>query len=140
MKIESADIDANTHHILDVLNCQGAELFDNYKPGTKTIFSINATEDKNWLGGAIANLFGNTMHLSILGVDANFRRRRIGTHLLSEIEKLALDNHCLYLTVNTQDYQARNFYEKFGFEVFGYIEDTPFIGTVKFYMRKKLTK
>lgn len=43
------------------------------------------------------------------------------------------------MTVNTQDYQARKFYERHGFEVFASVENMPFVGTTKFYLKKQLT-
>ncbi|WP_438725415.1 GNAT family N-acetyltransferase [Enterococcus sp. DIV1368c] len=90
------------------------------------------------MGGAVASLFGNTLHLSLLAVDQSYRHEGIGSRLIEAVQQTALENQCLYMTVNTQDYQAREFYERHGFEVFASVENMPFVGTTKFYLKQQI--
>ncbi|MDO1605047.1 GNAT family N-acetyltransferase [Lactobacillus sp. YT155] len=138
MKLEKLELEENKENIIAILNTQQQELFSDVVQANERLFSIGAFENDEWRGGAIAKLYGNTMHLSLLGINIECRHQGVGTALMKKIEQLSIENKCLYLTVNTQDYQAREFYEHFGFEVFGSIKDTPFIGTTKYYLKKKL--
>lgn len=55
-----------------------------------------------------------------------------------QLAETALEKHCKYLTVNTQDYQALPFYKKNGVIIFGELEDSPIEGTTKYYLKKEL--
>ena len=126
----------NEEAIARILHQQSAEL--TASPPIKDTFSICAIENEQWLGGLTASLFGNTLHLSMLGVAKEFRGKKIGSRLIERLEEIAHQHNCLYMTVNTQDYQAKSFYEGHGFSVFAHLADTPFTGTTKFYLKKKL--
>lgn len=102
------------------------------------MYSIGAYDDQDYIGGAFAKRFGNTVHLSLLAVKTEWRGHAIGQKLVAKIEAFARERESRYLTVNTQDYQALAFYQKLGFTVFGSIEDTPFVGTTKYYLKKRL--
>lgn len=63
---------------------------------------------------------------------------QLGKKLVPKIEAFARERESRYLTVNTQDYEALAFYQKLGLTVFGSIDDTPFVGTTKYYLKKRL--
>jgi ribosomal protein S18 acetylase RimI-like enzyme len=44
-------------------------------------------------------------------------------------QEKAIERGVTSLTLNTQDFQARHFYEKLGFTVFGQLKDVPYVGT-----------
>ena len=128
----------NERVIIQLLEEQQEELFQTETK--KQQVSCAVYENDTYLGGATASIFGNTLHLSLLAVKKSARKQGIGTLLMNYIEKEAQNYHCTYITVNTQDYQARQFYERFGFSVFGEIKDTPFEGTTKYYLKKERTQ
>nr|WP_242543209.1 GNAT family N-acetyltransferase [Enterococcus sp. DIV1094] len=138
-EIKKSDIEKNEKKIIAVLNEQYTQSFTGNEPLTAKTISISAIKDEKWLGGAVASLFGNTLHLSLLGVEQSHRHESIGSRLIEAVQQEAMENQCLYMTVNTQDYQARRFYEKYGFDVFASVEDMPFVGTTKFYLKKQLS-
>jgi len=68
-------------------------------------------------------------HLSYLGVDKEFQRRRIGFQMMSDVFDRVYtisQNAGMYaLTLQALDVQAKNFYEKLGFEIYKDDPDNP---------------
>src|SRR5204862_307409 len=64
---------------------------------------------------------------------------RNGTRLLRAAEDYAVERGCFASTLETHSYQARPFYEKCGYQVFGTLEDHP-PGHAKYFMRKQLAE
>jgi ribosomal protein S18 acetylase RimI-like enzyme len=89
----------------------------------------------------IAGLLGHTLwngfFISALWVAEAVRRKGIGRQLLARAEELAIQNGCDHIHLDTFDFQARDFYEKNGFQIFGTIEDYP-IGHKRYYLVKRL--
>ncbi len=56
---------------------------------------------------------------------------------LTAIESEAIRHGCRNSYLDTFDYQAKPFYQRMGYEVFGTLEDYP-IGHSRFYLRKRL--
>jgi ribosomal protein S18 acetylase RimI-like enzyme len=68
------------------------------------------------------------------GIDA---RAGAGRRLMMEAEAEALRRGCCAAELDTFSFQARGFYERLGYSVFGALEDyAP--GQSRFYMRKRL--
>lgn len=104
----------------------------------KTFSCAAFNEQKEQIGGIIATQWMNTCHINLLAVSSPYRNQKIGLQLLEKAESFAQSQDARYLTVHTQDYQAKSFYEQFGYTVFGRIPDMPFTGTTKYYLVKDL--
>ena len=91
------------------------------------------------IGGAYGWSWGGTCYLHYLFVPAEMRRRGEGTRLLQAVEKEARTRRCHQIVVGTFDFQAPDFYRKFGFEVAGAVEGYP-RGHQLFSMVKPLDK
>lgn len=105
---------------------------------SNTDFSIALYDDNNYIGGITANKWMNTTHISLLAINKLYRGQGFGTLLLEKAENFALKSDSKLITIHTQDYQAKTFYEKYGYQVFGKLQDTPFIGTAKYYLVKRI--
>jgi len=92
-------------------------------------------------GEVIAAALGETgrgwLHVSVVWVDERSRGERLGTQLVNAMEAEAIRRGCHSAYLDTFSYQARPFYEKLGYEVFGTLENYP-SGHQRFYMRKRL--
>jgi GNAT superfamily N-acetyltransferase len=92
-------------------------------------------------GTVVAAALGETgrgwLHVSVVWVDEGSRGRRLGTRLVRAMEAEAVRRGCHGSYLDTFSYQARPFYEKLGYEVFGTLDDYP-PGHQRFYMRKRL--
>jgi GNAT superfamily N-acetyltransferase len=102
----------------------------------KLAFAI--VEEGEIVGGITAKMNYNRCHVSGLGIERAFRSSGYGAFLMKRIEEAAIEIGAKIITVSTQDFQAREFYEKLGYSVFGKLEDCPFDGTTKFYMSKRV--
>jgi GNAT superfamily N-acetyltransferase len=90
-----------------------------------------------WLGGLLGSLWGGWLHVRILWVDAAARGNGNGTRLLRAAEDYAVERGCFAATLETHSFQARPFYEKCGYEVFGTLENWP-PGHAKYFLKKQL--
>ena len=88
-------------------------------------------------GGLIGHTRWNWLYVAKLWVDERARGRGIGTQLLMAAEELARSRGCTDASLDTFDYQARPFYEKLGYELFGTLDGYP-PGYRQFYLRKRL--
>ncbi|GGC77253.1 GNAT family N-acetyltransferase [Enterococcus wangshanyuanii] len=101
-------------------------------------FSLALYDDGHYLGGVTANKWMNITHISLLALVNSARGKGYGTQLLKKAEAFAAKKGAAIITIHTQDYQAKTFYEQFGYSVFGKLDDVPFEGTTKFYLMKKI--
>jgi GNAT superfamily N-acetyltransferase len=75
--------------------------------------------------------------IDVLWVKEAYRKMGYGTRLLQELEKVAKEEKCSMIHLDTFDFQAKRFYEKNGFEVFGILENCP-PGHARYYMKKEI--
>jgi ribosomal protein S18 acetylase RimI-like enzyme len=111
-------------------------------PMENAVLTIAARDvDKKIIGGLVANLQPGWkwMHLHRLWVVESHRRVGIGRQLVETAEKHGRKRGCLYVAVDTFEFQARPFYEKQGYVVYAVREDYP-VGHRQFMMRKTLLK
>jgi GNAT superfamily N-acetyltransferase len=65
------------------------------------------------------------------------RKRGFGKELMKRAETYAIERGCTDAYLDTFSFQARPFYEKLGYRVFGTLENHP-VGHQHFFMTKKL--
>lgn len=91
-------------------------------------------------GRHVGGLWGKTaydwMFVEFLAVPEAWRGQDYGTALMREAESLARARGCIGIWLDTYDFQARGFYEKLGFTLFGTLEDQP-VGHNRFFLRKR---
>jgi GNAT superfamily N-acetyltransferase len=94
-------------------------------------------------GAVIGGLLGETNHrwlfVAALWVADSYRGRDIGTALLKAAEKEARRRRCLGVYLDTFSFQARPFYERLGYQLFGTLPDCP-PGGAKYYLYKRLAR
>ena len=73
-------------------------------------------EDGTVYGGVVAYLQSDSIHIDILWVDEPIRGQGYGAQLLQVAEEEAKKHGCSFSTVNTMDFQAEDFYLKYGYE------------------------
>lgn len=94
-------------------------------------------EDGSIAGGLLGDVYWGWLHINILWVDAGLRRQGYGEQLLKRAEEEALKKGCRAVHLDTMSFQAKPFYEKFGYTVFGVLDDLP-LGHQRIYLTKKL--
>ncbi len=91
------------------------------------------------VGGIRAVAFWNWLNIEVIWVDEKIRGTGVGRKLLNKAEEYAIKNNFFFASLETTSFQAREFYEKQGYEVFGKLADYP-KGYTMFYMKKVLVK
>jgi ribosomal protein S18 acetylase RimI-like enzyme len=89
------------------------------------------------MGGLLGGLWGGWLHVTYLWVDELARGQRWASKLMDQAEAYARERGCHWATLDTHSFQARPFYEKRGYEVFGTLDDYP-KGHQKYFLKKKL--
>lgn len=94
-------------------------------------------EDGSIAGGLLGDMYWGWLSINILWVDESLRRRGYGEKLLMMAEEEARKKGCRAIHLDTMSFQAKPFYEKFGYTVFGVLDDLP-IGHQRIFMTKTL--
>jgi GNAT superfamily N-acetyltransferase len=89
------------------------------------------------LGGVLGLLWGGWLQVTHLWVAEAARGAGHGTRLMEEAEAYARSRGAAAATLETYSFQARPFYERLGYQVFGTLDGYP-PGHVKFFLRKAL--
>jgi GNAT superfamily N-acetyltransferase len=88
-------------------------------------------------GGILADVWGGWLHIKFLWVEEGLREQGYGSQLLVAAEDEARVKGGRYAHVETFSFQARPFYERHGYRVFGELEDYP-AGHQYYFLSKRL--
>lgn len=94
--------------------------------------------DGTVMGGLEGRFLFESFYLDLLAVDPCARHQKAGSRLMEQLEAECLRRKIYTIFLNTQDYQAPGFYRKLGYEICGKMEDTPFRGTSRIFLKKVL--
>ncbi|APF22715.1 GNAT family N-acetyltransferase [Clostridium butyricum] len=67
----------------------------------------------------------NCVYIDVLWVKEEYRKEGLGSKILNEIEKVAKDKGCYLIHLDTFDFQAKDFYIKHGYDIFGILDECP---------------
>jgi catechol 2,3-dioxygenase-like lactoylglutathione lyase family enzyme/GNAT superfamily N-acetyltransferase len=119
--------DGLTEHVMPVIPTAG------FRP-----VGIFARDDTATIvGGVYALLNWSWLDIALLWVAEPLRGTGLGHRLLTMIEELGARHGCTHVHLDTFSFQARPFYERHGYEVFGTLDGYPGEHR-RFYMRKTL--
>jgi GNAT superfamily N-acetyltransferase len=86
-------------------------------------FVIGVRDEKNVMrGGVLADVYWDAMFLKYVWLDKAMRRQGIGRDLIRAAEEEGRKRGCTMAHLDTFSFQARGFYEKLGYKVFGTLE------------------
>lgn len=106
------------------------------KPGeVKHINIIVEDNNKEWIGGLVAETYWGWLNIQYLWVHNDYRKKSIGSILLKKAETVAVQQGCHRAQLNTYKFQAKAFYEKHGYTVVGKLENYP-PGSIYYWMSK----
>ena len=107
-------------------------------PGNHKPVRIIARDDAGRvIGGVIGETKWRWLYVSKLWVHESARGQGLGTKLMIAAEELARQRGCTDVSLDTFEFQARPFYEKLGYKLFGTLEGFP-PGYRQYYLTKKL--
>jgi len=99
-----------------------------------TIFVTHPDTDE-LLGGLWGSTAYSYLHIELLYLPEDLRNAGLGRRLMAQAEGEAIQRRCRGVWLDTFSFQARGFYERLGYNVFGTFEDYP-PGHSRFFLRK----
>ena len=93
--------------------------------------------DRTVVGGLLGGTYWGWLNVEILWVAEHVRGAGHGRVLLAAAEQEAVRRGCHHAHLDTMSFQARSFYERQGYTVFGELRDFP-IGHQRYFMQKAL--
>jgi GNAT superfamily N-acetyltransferase len=105
-------------------------------PAFTWINRVIKDKDGEVIAGINSKLYcWNCLYVDVLWVKEGFRKEGYGSILLKEIEGIAKESGCKLIHLDTFDFQAKDFYIRHGYEVFGVL-DYSHIEHKRYYMKK----
>lgn len=89
------------------------------------------------IAGIVADSYGGCTYVKYLWVDNAYHGKRLGSKLLQHVIDVSIEHGSHLIWLDTFDFQARGFYEKHGFKVWGTLEGQP-KGHKRFFLSKTL--
>lgn len=94
-------------------------------------------ENEAIIGGITAASYcWKILYINVLWIDEQYRKHGYGSQLLEKVEQEARNIGCHLAHLDTFDFQAKDFYLKHGYEIFGELDGPE--GHKKYFMKKKL--
>jgi N-acetylglutamate synthase-like GNAT family acetyltransferase len=124
--IDNKIVEFNNHKV--PFTQKRSPILKNYiiKNKEKIIAGINAVI-YNW----------KILYIDVLFVDEAFREKQLGSSLLQKVENEAKAMGAILAHLDTFDFQAKDFYIKHGYEVFGVLTNCP-PNHKRYYLKKTL--
>ena len=117
---------------VDLHNVAATGLSDSY-----AITFVLRDADGDVLGGLLGDLWGGWLQVSFLWVARPLRGNGWASKLLRAAERYAVERGAHDAMLDTFSFQARQLYEKLGYEVFATLDDYP-PGHARFFLRRRL--
>lgn len=96
------------------------------------------SKDDTVLAGINSIIYSwNCLYVDILWVKEEARGLGYGSALLKEVESIAKEKGCNLVHLDTFDFQAKDFYLKQGYEIFGVLDNCP-TDHKRYYMKKNI--
>lgn len=139
----SFDLHSATHDEAEILN-KKLDAFN----AKQLSFSGDVEELKNYVikdrdlivgGIRICLYFNECMVINLLYIDEGYRGQGLGSWLIKHAEQEAKSKGIRLSHTDTLDFQAKDFYIKHGYEVFGVLNDCPTKGHQRYYLKKLLS-
>ncbi len=99
--------------------------------------SVRRAGEAEVAGGLVGRTFFDWLFVSLFYLPPDLRRQGLGKELLRRAEDEARARGCVGAHLDTFGFQARGFYEKQGYAVFGALADCP-PGHRRFFLSKRL--
>ena len=106
-------------------------------PDLSSVAILLRDDDDGVIGGLWAQCVYDWLFVELLFVPETLRYSGLGSALMREAEAVAVKRDCIGVWLDTYSFQARGFYEKLGYEVFGKLENFP-KGETRYFLRKNM--
>jgi GNAT superfamily N-acetyltransferase len=101
------------------------------------VLLLSDPDSDDIVGGLYGSTWISYLYVNLLFIPESLRCGGVGRRLMMEAEAEAIRRGCRAAVLDTFSFQARGFYEKLGYSVFGTLDDYP-PGHSRFYLTKRL--
>jgi GNAT superfamily N-acetyltransferase len=98
--------------------------------------SLSDPDTDEVVGGLWAETYFGMLFVDLLFIPESMRGAGLGRKLLAQAEEEAVRRGCHGVWLDTFSWQARGFYEKLGYSVFGELQDYP-VGHQRYFLTKR---
>jgi GNAT superfamily N-acetyltransferase len=103
----------------------------------KSLCFVVQGPDREIVGGVIGATYWDWLHVDLMWVREEFRGRGYGQRLLALAEEEARRRGAKNAYLDTFSFQAPGFYKRYGYQVFGELDDFP-VGHRRYFLTKQL--
>ena len=96
---------------------------------------VALNNDGQVIGGVLGGSIWGWMLIETFWVAKEMRGHGLGAALLAETEQIACQRGCGHVILETFSFQALPFYQKFGYVIYGQLDDFP-LGHSRFSLKK----
>ena len=93
--------------------------------------------DQKVVGGVIAATYWDWLYINLMWIQAEYRGKGYGARLLALAEEEGKRRGAKHSYLDTFSFQAPGFYQQYGYEVFGVLENFP-AGHQRYFLKKEL--
>ncbi|MBX9585946.1 MAG: GNAT family N-acetyltransferase [Gammaproteobacteria bacterium] len=137
---EHFNLDENENpEVRSILN-DGLKDFNKSKIGAyeHDPFTLYIKTEGKVVGGCYGDITKDNCYMDCIWVDSQYRGKGLAKSLMSKLEDYAKQKHCSVITLETADFQAKDFYTKIGFSTISTYPHNCFLGHQVYLMRKKV--
>lgn len=103
------------------------------KKNNREIMNLSVYDKEKPIGGASGWIEFGWYYLDQLYISDEYRKKGIGSKIIKELERISRNKDCMGIKTETWSFQAKEFYEKQGFTIYGELNDCP-PGAVEYYL------
>ena len=137
MRISTPETPSEAHHDAVLAPLRAYNISRAGDPRIRPVAVLLTDEYGDHVGGLWGRCGYDWLFVELLAVPEEHRGANYGRALMEQAEAIARANDCVGIWLDTYEFQARGFYEKLGFEIFGTLDDHP-VGQRRFFLRKRL--
>ena len=90
------------------------------------------------VAGCYGDITRSNCYIDCIWVNDDYRNKGFATNIMSKLENYAKQKNCSVITLETADFQAKNFYIKIGFSIIATYPHNTFLDHQVYLMRKKI--
>jgi len=102
----------------------------------KSLLLLVRDDGRRVVGGLAGFTRWSWLFVDTLWLTDEMRGRGLGSELMRRAEEEAIRRGCRHAYLDTFSFQARGFYERLGYEVFGRLDDFP-EGHARYFLQKR---
>ena len=138
--LEFCHLEENENSEVRAILDDGLKAFNKSKLGNYEHhpFTLYIKIEGKVVGGCYGDVTKDNCYIDCIWVDPQYREKGLAKSVMSKLEMYAKQKNCTIMTLETADFQAKDFYTKIGFSIIDTYPHNTFLGHQVFLMRKTL--